>query len=59
MYPVDKMAKFEREARLLAIPAGVSANFGADFAKINYPKKEGAQPSLASNVLFRERTVTS
>ncbi|NTU73075.1 aldolase [Candidatus Roizmanbacteria bacterium] len=40
-YPRGKAVSDEKEPHLLAGAAGVVACLGADFVKINYPKKEG------------------
>ena len=50
MYPRGKAVKDEKDPHLIAGAAGVACALGADFAKVNYPKKEGA----AAEVVFRE-----
>lgn len=41
MYPRGKAVKDEKDPHLVAGAAGVGLCLGADFAKVNYPKKEG------------------
>lgn len=43
MYPRGKAVKDEKDAHLIAGAAGVGACLGADFVKVNYPKKEGEE----------------
>ncbi len=45
MYPRGKAVKNEKDPHLIAGAAGTAACIGTDFAKVNYPKKEGAQSS--------------
>ena len=47
MYPRGKAVKDELDPHLIAGAAGVAACLGADFAKVNYPKKEGVNPAVA------------
>ncbi|MFH2021351.1 MAG: aldolase [archaeon] len=42
MYPRGKAVKDEKDPHLVAGAAGVALCLGSDFAKVNYPKKEGA-----------------
>ncbi len=42
MYPRGKAVADEKDPHLIAGAAGVAAALGVDFAKVNYPKKEGA-----------------
>lgn len=41
MYPRGKAVEDEKDPHLIAGAAGVAAALGTDFAKVNYPKKEG------------------
>lgn len=41
MYPRGKAVKDEKDPHLIAGAAGMGACLGADFVKVNYPKKEG------------------
>ncbi len=41
MYPRGKAVKDEKDPHLIAGAAGVASCLGADFVKVNYPKKEG------------------
>ncbi len=50
MYPRGKAVKDEKDPHLIAGAAGTAACLGADFAKVNYPKKEGC----ASKDIFKE-----
>ena len=50
MYPRGKAVKDEKDPHLIAGAAGAAACLGTDFAKVNYPKKEGAE----SKEIFRE-----
>jgi fructose-bisphosphate aldolase / 6-deoxy-5-ketofructose 1-phosphate synthase len=50
MYPRGKAVKDEKDPHLIAGAAGVAACLGTDFAKVNYPKKEGAE----SKEVFKE-----
>ena len=45
MYPRGKAVKDEKDAHLIAGATGVAACLGADFVKVNPPKKEGADSS--------------
>jgi fructose-bisphosphate aldolase / 6-deoxy-5-ketofructose 1-phosphate synthase len=50
MYPRGKAVKEEKDPHLIAGAAGAAACLGTDFAKVNYPKKEGAE----SKEIFKE-----
>jgi fructose-bisphosphate aldolase/6-deoxy-5-ketofructose 1-phosphate synthase len=50
MYPRGKAVKDEKDPHLIAGATGVAAALGSDFAKVNYPQKEG----LDSANVFRE-----
>jgi len=50
IYPRGKAVKDEKDPHLIAGATGVAACLGADFVKINYPKKEGAE----SKEIFKE-----
>jgi len=50
MYPRGKAVKEEKDPHLIAGAAGTAACLGTDFAKVNYPKKEGAE----SKEIFKE-----
>ncbi|HEC98523.1 MAG TPA: aldolase, partial [Nitrospirae bacterium] len=50
MYPRGKAVRDEEDPHLIAGATGVAACLGADFAKVNYPKKDGHE----SRELFRE-----
>jgi fructose-bisphosphate aldolase/6-deoxy-5-ketofructose 1-phosphate synthase len=50
MYPRGKAVKDEEDPHLIAGATGVAACLGTDFAKVNYPKKDGHE----SRELFRE-----
>ena len=50
IYPRGKALKDEKDPHLIAGAAGVGACLGADFVKVNYPRKEGAQ----SKEIFKE-----
>jgi len=45
IYPRGQAVKDERDPHLIAGATGVAACLGTDFVKVNYPKKEGHQPS--------------
>jgi fructose-bisphosphate aldolase / 6-deoxy-5-ketofructose 1-phosphate synthase len=47
MYPRGKGVKNELDAHLIAGAAGVAACLGSDFAKVNYPEKQGYDPAGA------------
>ena len=47
MYPRGKAVKDELDPHLIAGAAGVAACLGADYAKVNYPKKQGVDPAKA------------
>jgi fructose-bisphosphate aldolase/6-deoxy-5-ketofructose 1-phosphate synthase len=50
IYPRGKAVKDEKDPHLIAGATGVGACLGADFVKVNYPKKEGAE----SAEIFKE-----
>ena len=50
MYPRGKAITNEKDPHLIAGAAGTAACLGTDFAKVNYPKKEGAE----SKEVFKE-----
>ena len=50
MYPRGKAVKDERDPHLIAGAAGLASCLGADFAKVNYPKK----PGLDAKEAFKE-----
>lgn len=50
IYPRGRAVKDERDPHLIAGATGVAAALGADFVKVNYPKKEGAR----SEEIFKE-----
>jgi len=50
IYPRGKAVKDEKDPHLIAGATGVAACLGADFVKINYPKKEGEE----SKEIFKE-----
>jgi len=45
IYPRGKAVKDEKDPHLIAGAAGVASALGADFVKVNPPKKEGANPA--------------
>lgn len=47
MYPRGKGVKDELDPHLIAGAAGVAGCLGADYAKVNYPKKQGVDPAKA------------
>lgn len=47
MYPRGKGVKDELDPHLIAGAAGVAACLGSDFAKVNYPEKQGVDPAKA------------
>lgn len=55
MYPRGKAVNDERDPHLIAGAAGVAACLGADFAKVNYPKKEGHE----SKEIFKEAVMAA
>ncbi|MCD4740445.1 aldolase [archaeon] len=55
VYPRGKAVKDEKDAHLIAGATGVAACLGADFVKVNYPKKEGAD----SANIFKEAVETA
>lgn len=57
-YPRGKAVIDEKNPHLIAGAAGAVAALGADFVKVNYPKKEGASPaeSLKEAVMAAGRT---
>lgn len=46
IYPRGTAVKDEKDPHLIAGAAGVAASLGADFVKVNAPKKEGENPAL-------------
>lgn len=50
IYPRGKAVKDEKDPHLIAGATGVACSLGADFVKVNYPKKEGCH----SEVIFKE-----
>jgi fructose-bisphosphate aldolase/6-deoxy-5-ketofructose 1-phosphate synthase len=58
IYPRGKGIADEKDPHLIAGATGVAATLGADFVKINYPKKEGAASAeiLKEAVLAAGRT---
>jgi len=58
MYPRGKAVKDEKDPHLIAGAAGVAACLGADFVKVNYPKKEGCESKeiLKEAILAAGRT---
>jgi len=50
MYPRGKAVADEKDPHLIAGATGVAACLGCDFAKVNYPKKEGYE----SKEIFKE-----
>lgn len=50
IYPRGKAVKNEKDPHLIAGATGVAACLGADFVKVNYPKKEGYE----SKEIFKE-----
>ncbi|VAX31533.1 Fructose-bisphosphate aldolase, archaeal class I @ Methylglyoxal--fructose-6-phosphate transaldolase @ Methylglyoxal--fructose-1,6-bisphosphate transaldolase [hydrothermal vent metagenome] len=55
MYPRGKAVTDEEDPHLIAGATGVAACLGADFAKVNYPKKDGHE----SGELFREAILSA
>ncbi|MDN7024291.1 aldolase [Methanoculleus sp. FWC-SCC1] len=55
MYPRGRAVKDEKDPHLIAGAAGVAATLGADFAKVNPPKKGGS----ADASLLREATLAA
>ncbi len=55
MYPRGKAVRDEKDPHLIAGATGVAACLGADFAKVNYPKKEG----LESREVFKEAILSA
>ncbi len=49
-YPRGKAVADEKDPHIIAGAAGITACLGADFVKVNYPKKEG----LASSEILKE-----
>lgn len=50
IYPRGKAVAEERDPHLIAGATGVAAALGADFVKVNYPKRQGAE----SHEVFKE-----
>lgn len=55
VYPRGKAVKNEKDPQLIAGATGVAACLGADFAKVNYPKKEG----FDSAQIFKEAILSA
>ncbi|MEC4675527.1 MAG: aldolase [Nitrospirota bacterium] len=55
MYPRGKAVTDEKDPHLIAGATGVAACLGSDFAKVNYPKKQG----LESSAIFREAILSA
>lgn len=55
MYPRGAAVKAEKDPHLIAGAAGVALSLGADFAKVNYPKKEGLNEKERAKA-FKEAT---
>jgi len=55
IYPRGKAVADEKDPHLIAGAAGVAATIGADFVKVNAPKKEG----LTSAEILKEATVAA
>jgi fructose-bisphosphate aldolase/6-deoxy-5-ketofructose 1-phosphate synthase len=55
MYPRGQAVKDEKDPHLIAGAAGVAATLGADFAKVNAPKKDG----VSDAALLREATLAA
>jgi len=55
IYPRGKAVKDERDPHLIAGATGVAACLGADFVKVNYPKREGSE----SKELLKEAVVAA
>ncbi len=55
VYPRGKAVKDENDAHLIAGACGVACSLGADFVKVNYPKKEGEK----SEEIFKEATLAA
>ncbi len=55
MYPRGKAVTDEKDPHLIAGATGVAACLGADFAKVNYPKKDGHE----SGELFKEAILSA
>ena len=47
MYPRGKAVSDEKDPHIIAGASGIGASLGADFVKVNYPKKEGISSSEA------------
>jgi fructose-bisphosphate aldolase/6-deoxy-5-ketofructose 1-phosphate synthase len=45
IYPRGQSVKDEKDPDLIAGATGIAATLGADFVKVNYPKKEGQKSS--------------
>jgi fructose-bisphosphate aldolase/6-deoxy-5-ketofructose 1-phosphate synthase len=53
MYPRGKAVKDEKDPHLVAGAAGVASALGADFAKVNYPEKDGlSSPEILREAVF-------
>jgi DhnA family fructose-bisphosphate aldolase class Ia len=55
MYPRGKAVKDEKDPHLIAGAAGLAACLCADFAKVNYPEKEGCE----SKDIFKEAVLAA
>jgi fructose-bisphosphate aldolase/6-deoxy-5-ketofructose 1-phosphate synthase len=55
MYPRGKAVKDEKDPHLIAGATGVAACLGTDFAKVNYPEKQGQEPKE----IFKEAVVAA
>lgn len=47
LYPRGTAVKYEKDPHLIAGATGVGACLGTDFAKVNYPEKEGVDSAEA------------
>jgi fructose-bisphosphate aldolase/6-deoxy-5-ketofructose 1-phosphate synthase len=55
IYPRGEAVEDERDPHLIAGVTGVATCLGADFVKVNYPRKEGAE----SKEIFKEATAAA
>lgn len=55
IYPRGKAVKDEKDAHLIAGACGIACCLGADFVKVNYPKKEGER----SEEIFKEAVMAA
>ena len=58
MYPRGKAVKEEKDPHLVAGAAGVALCLGTDFAKVNYPNKDGFNEENRS-MSFKEATIAA